>query len=105
MTKQGVGHPFLVYLGPMQVQRLFEIVEYQLANFPQKACVESYEDGKLRAYSTKEFIETAESLALGLMTIGIVPGDKVAMVSGNRAEWAIVDQALLRIGAINIPIA
>ncbi|HQV50627.1 MAG: long-chain fatty acid--CoA ligase [Flavobacteriales bacterium] len=88
----------------MQVQRLFEIVEYQLANFPQKACVESYEDGKLRAYSTKEFIETAESLALGLMTIGIVPGDKVAMVSGNRAEWAIVDQALLRIGAINIPI-
>ncbi|MBP7155458.1 MAG: long-chain fatty acid--CoA ligase [Flavobacteriales bacterium] len=88
----------------MQIDRLFDIVDYQLANFPQKACVESYEDGAMRSYSTKEYIETAESLALGLMSIGVVPGDKVALVSGNRSEWAIVDQAILRIGAISVPI-
>ena len=82
----------------MQIDRLFDIVDYQLANFPQKAC------GAMRSYSTKEYIETAESLALGLMSIGVVPGDKVALVSGNRSEWAIVDQAILRIGAISVPI-
>ena len=92
------------YLGTMQIDRLFDIVDYQLANFPQKACVESYEGGAMRSYSTKEYIETAESLALGLMSIGVVPGDKVALVSGNRSEWAIVDQAILRIGAISVPI-
>ena len=61
-------------------------------------------NGQLRTYSTKEFIDTAERLALGLMDLGIAPGDKVALASGNRSEWAIVDQALLRIGAISIPI-
>lgn len=88
----------------MQVTRLFDIADLQLAEFPQEVCVGSLEEGKLRTYSTKEFIDTAEQLALGLMDLGIVPGDRVALASGNRAEWAIVDQALLRIGAIGIPI-
>ncbi|TXI81341.1 MAG: long-chain fatty acid--CoA ligase [Flavobacteriales bacterium] len=88
----------------MLVSRLFDIADLQLAEFPQTTCIGSLEDGKLRNYSTQEFIETAEKLALGLMDLGIKPGDKVALASGNRAEWAIVDQAVLRIGAIGIPI-
>lgn len=88
----------------MLVTRLFDIADLQLAEFPQTVCVESLENGKLRSYSTKEFIDTAEQLALGLMELGIKPGDKIAIASGNRAEWAIVDQAVLRLGAIGIPI-
>ena len=88
----------------MHVTRLFDIADLQLAEFPQPICVESLEDGKMRSYSTKEFVEISEQLALGLMDLGIRPGDKVALTSGNRAEWAIVDQAVLRIGAIGIPI-
>lgn len=88
----------------MHVTRLFDIADLQLAEFPQPVCVESLEDGKMRSYSTKEFVEISEQLALGLMDLGIRPGDKVALTSGNRAEWAIVDQAVLRIGAIGIPI-
>ncbi len=88
----------------MQVTRLFDIADLQLARFPQETCVASLEEGKLRSYSTQEFITTAEQLALGLMDLGIRPGDKVALASGNRAEWALVDQAVLRIGAIGIPI-
>ena len=88
----------------MRIERLFDIVEHQAAEFPREVCVESLEEGVLRSYSTREFIDTAESLALGLMATGIAPGDKVAIASGNRSEWALVDQALLRIGAISIPI-
>jgi long-chain acyl-CoA synthetase len=88
----------------MQISRLFDIIDLQLAEFPQEACVGSLEEGTLRTYSTKEFIDTAERLAVGLIDLGIRPGDKVALASGNRAEWAIVDQAVLRIGAIGIPI-
>lgn len=88
----------------MQVTRLFDIADLQLNEFPQSVCVESVADGQLRSYSSKDFIDTAEQVALGLMELGIKPGDKVAIASGNRAEWAIVDQAVLRIGAIGIPI-
>ncbi|MBS1583450.1 MAG: long-chain fatty acid--CoA ligase [Bacteroidetes bacterium] len=86
------------------VQRLFDIADHQLAAYPQPMCVASLEGGVLRTYSTQEFIDTATSLALGLMSIGIGPGDRVAVASGNRAEWALLDQAILRIGAISVPI-
>ncbi len=88
----------------MPITRLFDIADLQLAEFPQECCVESLLDGSMRTYSTRAFIDTAERLALGLMDLGIKPGDKVALASGNRSEWALVDQALLRIGAISIPI-
>ncbi|MGV9013071.1 MAG: AMP-dependent synthetase/ligase [Flavobacteriales bacterium] len=84
--------------------RIFDLLDRQLADFPQEVCVASKVDGKWHAYSTAEVIETAEKLALGLKALGIRPGDKVAIASGNRSEWSIVDQALLRMGAINIPI-
>lgn len=88
----------------MPVSRLFDIADLQLAQFPQPVCVESLENGNLRSYSTEEFVHTAEQVALGLMDLGVKPGDKVAIASGNRAEWAIVDQAILRIGAIGVPL-
>ncbi len=88
----------------MQVTRLFDIADLQLAEFPLEVCVESLEEGTMRGYSTAEFIQTAEALALGLMELGVAPGDKVALASGNRSEWALVDQAILRIGAVSIPI-
>lgn len=84
--------------------RLFDLLDKQLAEFPQQTCISTKENGAWRSYSTAETVETAEKLAMGLMALGIHPGDKVAIGSGNRSEWCIVDQALLRMGVINVPI-
>lgn len=84
--------------------RLFDLLDHQLAEFPQEVCIATKENDTWRSYSTAELIDTSERLALGLMALGIKPGDKVAIASGNRSEWCIVDQALLRMGAINVPI-
>jgi len=88
----------------MKITRLFDVPEYQLANFPKDIAIASKVDGQWKGHSTKELIETAERIALGLMALGIKPGDKVAIASGNRSEWCLVDQAILRIGAIGVPI-
>ena len=45
-----------------------------------------------------------ESLALGLASFGVKPGDRVALLSENRYEWAITDLAVLGLGAITVPI-
>jgi long-chain acyl-CoA synthetase len=84
--------------------RLFDLLDRQLAEFPQEVCIATKEKEVWRKYSTASLIDTAEQLALGLMDLGIKPGDKVAIASGNRNEWCVVDQALLRMGAINVPI-
>ncbi len=84
--------------------RLFDLLDQQLTTFPQDVCIATKEEGVWRAYSTAELVAISEKLAMGLIALGIKPGDKVAIASGNRSEWCITDQALLRIGAINVPI-
>jgi long-chain acyl-CoA synthetase len=61
-------------------------------------------DGKWHAISPAEFKEKVKNFALGLYDLGIRKGDKVALHSENGNEWLIADQAILSIGAINVPI-
>lgn len=52
----------------------------------------------------KEFQEKVRNFALGLYELGVRRGDKVSLHSENSAEWVICDQAILSIGAVNVPI-
>ncbi|MFN6116944.1 MAG: AMP-dependent synthetase/ligase [Flavobacteriales bacterium] len=88
----------------MEPTRLHDIPEYQLAKYPKDTAIATKEGGTWKGYSTRELIDTADRIALGLMALGVSPGDKVAIASGNRSEWCVVDQAILRIGAIGVPI-
>lgn len=73
-----------------------------------------YEQGSV-IFSTKrggEWIETTiddykesvKAFAMGLYKLGVRPGDRVSIHSENRSEWVICDQAILSIGAANVPI-
>jgi long-chain acyl-CoA synthetase len=42
-------------------------------------------------------------LAQGLRVLGIVPGERVALVAENRPEWVIADLAVMSAGAITVP--
>ncbi len=48
--------------------------------------------------------EIVESVAAGLASMGVSAGDKVALLSPNRYEWALTDFALLSLGAVTVPI-
>jgi len=47
---------------------------------------------------------TVRALSLGLNGLGIQPGDRVAILSENRPEWAMADFAILCAGAWSVPI-
>src|SRR6202789_4278760 len=44
------------------------------------------------------------STALGLIADGVQPGNRVAIFSATRYEWAILDQAILAVGGVTVPI-
>jgi long-chain acyl-CoA synthetase len=44
------------------------------------------------------------ALALGLASLGVRAGDRVALLSENRPEWSIADLAIVSLGAVNVPI-
>jgi long-chain acyl-CoA synthetase len=61
-------------------------------------------DGKWINMPAATFVERIKNCALGLASLGIRPGDRIALLSENRPEWSIVDLAILSLGAINVPI-
>ena len=52
----------------------------------------------------REALERVQAISLGLRELGIKPGDKVAIVSENRPEWALTDYACLCARAADVPI-
>ena len=60
-------------------------------------------DGVYRALSWAQAAADASALSRALRALGIGPGDRVALVSENRPEWAIADFAIMAAGAITVP--
>ncbi len=48
--------------------------------------------------------EETESLGLGLASLGVKRGDKVAIIAENRPEWVYADMAILGLGAADVPL-
>lgn len=60
-------------------------------------------DGEWRHFSSSEMLDIIHETALGLLALKIKPGDKVAIISGNRPEWNFIDFAIQIIGAVSVP--
>src|SRR5215471_1187750 len=54
--------------------------------------------------STDEFLLRVEELFFALRALGLKRGDRVAILSENRIEWAICDYAALCAGATTVPL-
>jgi long-chain acyl-CoA synthetase len=54
--------------------------------------------------ASAEVRRSVEELSEGLVALGVVPGDRVAILSENRPEWAYADYACLTARAIDAPI-
>ncbi len=60
--------------------------------------------GRWESLSSERARADVESLALGLAALGVRRGDRVALLSENRYEWAVTDLATLGQGAVTVPI-
>ena len=54
--------------------------------------------------SYRDLADRIQDLSLGLLEIGIRPGDRLAILSENRPEWAIADYACLAACCADVPI-
>lgn len=70
----------------------------------ERGAHEALVDGD-RRWSWQGVHEASSRLAAGLAREGIAPGDRVVMLMGNHAEFVLVLFALLRLGAIAVPMS
>lgn len=89
----------------MKEKRLFDILKLYVNKYPeQKVALARKENGKWREYSIQEYIEITNYLSYAFIKLGIKKDDKVAIISGNRPEWNMLDMAIMQIGAISVPV-
>jgi long-chain acyl-CoA synthetase len=62
------------------------------------------QDGEWRPKTFAGVGVIVRSLALGLIDLGIEPGEKVAILANTRPEWTYCDFAALSVGATVVPI-
>lgn len=58
--------------------------------------------GAYQSISYREMVEQVRALAAGLTALGLEPGDRLALLSENRMEWALTDLATLCLGGTTV---
>lgn len=77
----------------------FAVVDRQLPR------VMTYREGaNWKSISSADLYRRVAAVAKALQIWGVKKGDRVAILSENRPEWAIADYATLAIGAVVVPI-
>jgi long-chain acyl-CoA synthetase len=56
------------------------------------------------ALSYADLAERVQDFSIGLLELGVSPGDRLAILSENRPEWAIADYACLAARCTDVPI-
>jgi long-chain acyl-CoA synthetase len=83
---------------------LTELFFEALDKFHRDDAYQVKRDGKYQAISHATVLERVRRIALGLQELGVVRGERVAILSENRPEWAFADWACLSLGVTDVPV-
>ncbi len=89
----------------MDFRRLFDILPYQQAKYPQKTALAGREGTRWQRYSTADCLSQIEQLSAGLLSLGLKQGDRVAIVAYiSSPKWTFLDFAIQQVGLISVPV-
>lgn len=83
---------------------LNELFFTSLERFRHPAAYQVKIDGRYQPIAYDDVLGRVRRLSLGLRSLGVEAGDRVAILSENRPEWAIADWACLTARLSDVPI-
>jgi long-chain acyl-CoA synthetase len=69
---------------------------------PHRVAMRKKDLGIWKQYTWADYAARAAAIGLGLRSLGVEPGDRVAVHSLNRPAWALADMGVQGIGAITV---
>jgi long-chain acyl-CoA synthetase len=91
-------------MGSSEITTLNELFLKAVAKHAKPDCFLFKSGGAYQGVSSQEALRKVAALASLLGRLHVERGDRVALLSENRVEWALTDYALLGLGAIPVPI-
>lgn len=83
---------------------LSELFLKAIENHPKPDTFLSKSGRQYQGLPSQEALKKVSALAVELDRLGLRRGDRMAIFSENRVEWALTDYAILGLGAITVPI-
>lgn len=99
-----IGTTTINFYEMAEIKRVFDLLKNYEKHFSKEVMVAWKSDGKWIKHSTEQFIHRVNKLSRALAFKGIVKGDKVALMSGNRPEWNFCDFGVMQLGAAIVPL-
>jgi long-chain acyl-CoA synthetase len=74
------------------------------ARYGDRVALRHRVDGEWRERTFAEVGELVDELALGLVALGLEPGDRTCILANTRPEWTFASLAISRAGGVVVPI-
>jgi long-chain acyl-CoA synthetase len=81
-----------------------DLIPRAAAANPDHIAVRYKRDGAWRDVSYAQLAEIVQEIGLGLIDLGIQPGERACILANTRPEWSYADMALTSAGAVVVPI-
>jgi long-chain acyl-CoA synthetase len=87
-----------------QIATLAQLPDNIARRFPRPAFIRRCRESGFQDWSTEGFVDEIHSLTCALEMLGLQIGERAAIMSESRPEWLMADFAILRCGAVTVPI-
>ncbi len=77
---------------------------HSVRRLPDRDALRWCVDGTWSGLTWSGYGRAVDEVVAGLAEVGVLPGDRVAILSGNRPEWHLADVGALTGGAVTVPI-
>lgn len=91
-------------LDPVTRDTLPAIFFESVDRYAQKEALRYKAEGKWHGLTYENVDRDVRQIAAALEGLGLDRGDRVALLSENRPEWAVVDYAVLALGGVDVPV-
>ena len=81
-----------------------ELLPRAVTSFGEHVAIRHKQGGAWLDVTYAELGEIVEEIALGLLDLGIQPGERVCILAGTRPEWTYADLAITAAGAVVVPV-
>jgi long-chain acyl-CoA synthetase len=86
------------------VNTIADLPFHMMGRFPKPLAIGRCRGEDIVWLSSRDVFERIRDLSLGIRTLGVSGGDRVAIIAESRPEWLLCDLAVLAAGAVTVPI-
>jgi long-chain acyl-CoA synthetase len=85
-------------------QTIADLIPHAAERYGDRTAVRYKRDGAWQDVTYAELDQIVREVALGLIDLGIEPGERVCILANTRPEWSYADLAATSVGAVVVPI-